>query len=186
MLITGALNPAPSLSLRLLIWQTPTLPLGGWIASTAAMGAALSAGGTALALRQSSGPSLRRRVRREAGREEIWDDEDFRQGSWREAQPFSGAERPKRWPREEIASPSQPWQPVVDAGPTRAPGEPAPTVSVPYRVIRQGGSPRPTDTRAQGDPGWQQRSSTSGRAPEPIAEPVPTQDDWSDTSLEEW
>ncbi|MEA5412824.1 hypothetical protein VB737_13710, partial [Synechococcus sp. BA-120 BA3] len=51
-LLVAALNPSPSLALRLLTWQTPSLPIGLWMAVAAGGGAALSAGATALALRQ--------------------------------------------------------------------------------------------------------------------------------------
>jgi uncharacterized integral membrane protein len=53
-LLLGAINPRPATSLRLLIWTSPTLPIGLWITAAAAGGAALSAGATALALKGQS------------------------------------------------------------------------------------------------------------------------------------
>ena len=99
-LLVAALNPSPSLALRLLTWQTPSLPIGLWMAIAAGGGAALSASATALALRQGERPPLRPTVA-----------------------PASAA----------------------PSGPSRAPGEPAPTVSVPYRVLHrpEGDAPRP-------------------------------------------
>ena len=48
-LLVGALNPRPSLSLRLLIWTSPALPIGVWIALAGGGGAGLSAAAAALA-----------------------------------------------------------------------------------------------------------------------------------------
>jgi hypothetical protein len=115
-LLVAAINPRPSSSLRLLIWSSPALPIGLWIAMAAGGGAALSAGLTALALQPSS-PPLQRRLRR--------------------GPPAAAAARP--------AAPEEPPPPAWgggDAGPQRAPQEPAPTVSVPFRVIRTAGTTR--------------------------------------------
>ena len=116
-LLVAALNPRPNLALRLLIWTSPSLPIGAWIALAAGGGAGLSAGAAALALQ--TGPiSLRRQVRR--------DGDDPIDGWSEPAQPAQPAQ------------PTQPTQPA--AGPARAPGDPAPTVAVPFRVIRTGGN----------------------------------------------
>ena len=112
-LLVGALNPRPNLTLRLLIWSTPALPIGAWIALAAGGGAGLSAAAAALAL-QTGPVSLRRQVRREP-RDPV--------DSWQE-------------PPQAAASPP----PRQAAGPQRPPGDPAPTVAVPFRVIRKGGS----------------------------------------------
>ncbi len=138
-LLVGALNPRPNLSLRLLTWTTPALPIGAWIALAAGGGAGLSAAGAALALRNPPG-TLRRQVRRTAP-DPLED--------WREPQ----------------AAPAPAPRPA--AGPPRPPGDPAPTVAVPFRVIRKGRttapSPEPVVAQATavGD-GWD----------------APTSDDW--------
>ncbi|HYP03247.1 MAG TPA: hypothetical protein VER57_01720, partial [Cyanobium sp.] len=109
-LLVAAVNPRPSASLRLLTWRSPSLPLGVWIAAAAAGGAGLSASAAALALRQSS-PGLRRRVRRREAN-----------GRYEQPEPWAAAPRQERQERPPTAAPS------------RAPGEPAPTMSVPFRV----------------------------------------------------
>lgn len=143
-LLLGALNPRPSVSLRLLVWSTPALPLGLWLTVAGLGGAALSGATTALALGQSSEP-LQRTVRRERRRSEPW------QERWSEAQeqvPFQPPPRPS-------------------SGPERAATEPPPTLSVPFRVIRQGRSTSsatgttssarsPAPAQASGADGWEQ------------------------------
>jgi hypothetical protein len=111
-LLVAALNPSPPLALRLLTWQTPSLPIGLWMAAAAGGGAVLSAGATALALRQGGRPPLRRTVRRP---DRLEDD------TW--AAPWAGRSEGRA-----SAAPSAAPSPAA-AGPSRAPGEPAPTVS---------------------------------------------------------
>jgi len=120
-LLVAAINPRPTTSIRLLIWSLPALPLGAWIALAGAGGAALSAGFTALALRQGAFPAppsprqepAQRRSSRRNGED-------------------PGRQEPVR------ASRSQPFTPPAWSGPERAPQDPLPTVSVPFRVIRRG------------------------------------------------
>jgi hypothetical protein len=70
----GALNPRPNLKLRLVVWSTPALPIGAWIALAAGCGAGLSAAAAALAL-QTGPVYLRREVRREPRQPvESWQD----------------------------------------------------------------------------------------------------------------
>jgi len=105
-LLVGALNPRPSISLRLLIWTSPSLPVGLWIALAAGGGAGLSAAAAALALRGDGG---------------------------------SPSQRPRPDPVRRQARESEPGgQGAAAAGPTRPPGDPAPTMAVPFRVIRRG------------------------------------------------
>ncbi|MCP9785759.1 hypothetical protein KBZ04_05815 [Cyanobium sp. N5-Cardenillas] len=158
-LLVAALNPRPTLPLRLLTWQTPALPIGLWMAIAAGGGAALSASATALALRQGAGPSLRRTVRRRQ-ESEPWT------APWGESPEARSTPRPP--------SPGNAPASAAPAGPSRAPGEPAPTVSVPYRVLHrpEGGAPRPF-------------------RPEPAAGSRPVaaatvDDDWADGDGEEW
>ena len=201
--MTGALNTRPTVVLRLLTWQSPSLPLGAWIAAAAAGGGALSAAGTALALLDSS-PGQRRRIRREPEREEPWEGSAStpRGQAWSgerpgAAQPGAGHEHRSRagrsaskenvWEREQ----DQAWRQPVSAGPDRAPGEPPPTLSVPYRVIRRGRSESPSEPLASAAP-WSERqpSDRGGRAPQAEAgrraEPVAAADDWGSNALEDW
>lgn len=117
-LLVGALNPRPSYRLRLLIWSTPALPVGVWIALAGAGGAALSAGATVLALR-AGGAELQRSLRREPERTA---------GAGPEP---PAPERARRTSPEAVATAGGSW-------PKRAPQDPPPTVSVPFRVIRKG------------------------------------------------
>lgn len=162
-LLVAALNPRPNSSLRMLIWSSPALPIGAWLALAAGGGAALSAGLTALAL-QPGDPVLRRRLRREAG---PWPQDPAEPGRRREA------DAPRR---ERAGAPWSDWPtagPGV-AGPERGPQEPAPTVAVPFRVIRRGrsgGRAEPVPTPA---------AATTGAAADSDAEgwTIPLSDDW--------
>lgn len=142
-LAVAVANPGPVIALRLLTWRSPSLPLGAWIAAAALGGAAISGTATALALRDAA-PRLRRRVHRRR------------------------AKSPWELREEEPWSPEPPPVPPPTAGPERAPGEPAPTVSVPYRVIH-----RPA--RAQ---------ATAVETPRPPQ--APEADDWQQEIGEEW
>lgn len=151
--MVAAFHPRPSLSLRLLTSRSPALPLGLWLVLGGGGGAALSALATALALRQSSplagpvpGP---RSTRRPAAESESWEG-----GEW-QADP---SPRSRRW------APAQ--DPVARVvAPERAPGEPPPTVSVPFRVIRRPGS----------------------RPASPDAAPVGgSADDWDESPRDDW
>lgn len=115
-LLVGALNPRPNLTLRLFIWSTPALPIGVWIALAAGGGAGLSAAAAALAL-QTGPVNLRRQVRRE---------------------PLDPVNSWQSW--QEPLKTAVPRPPRQAAGPPRPPGDPAPTVAVPFRVIRKGRS----------------------------------------------
>ncbi len=162
-LLLGAVNPRPAVSLRLLSWRSPALPLGAWIAAAAAGGAGLSAAAAALALRESS-PGLRRRVRRS-------------EAAGRFQQPEPWAER--RQERVERAP---------TAVPTRAPGEAAPTVAVPFRVIRRAPGAVRKDPEEGG--AWAQPapSRAGGRSAEsePFAVAVAVGDGWDEENGEEW
>jgi hypothetical protein len=166
-LVVAALNPRPWVSLRLLTWSSAPLPLGAWIALAGAGGAALSAGATSLALGEGASP-LRRQVRRRLGQEaaEPWDDEQPR---YREAPQA-------RWePRE---PPASAWG---NAGGSRAPGEPAPTVAVPFRVIRRGEAP-PVSAAERAPSRGARREARR----EPMPEPVPAGDDWNAAASDDW
>jgi hypothetical protein len=158
-LLVAALNPSPSLALRLLTWQTPSLPIGLWMAVAAGGGAALSAGATALALRQGGRPPLRRTVRRP---DRLEDD------TW--SAPWGDRSEGRT-----AAAPPAPAAPSA-AGPSRAPGEPAPTVSVPYRVLHR---PEAADPRP-----FRPEPAVASRPPAPV--PASGADDWGHDDGEEW
>ena len=125
-LLLGAINPRPPVALRLLVWTSPALPLGSWIAAAAVTGAGLSAAATTLALRQGLGGAMG------GGQPQA------RSGPG-EAAAASAATARHRPPSAGSGS-----------GPSRAPGEPAPTVEVAYRVIRRPtGAPPQRDTTTQ-------------------------------------
>jgi len=131
-LLVGAINPRPALPLRLLVWTSPALPIGTWMALAAAAAAGISAGSSALALRQG--------------------------------QRSDSARRAPAMPRQSSAASAEPraaGTEVKGSGPSRAPGDPTPTVEVPFRVIRRGAAspvakpsqPAAANAQAVGD-GW--------------------------------
>lgn len=160
-LLVGVLNPRPAYRLRLLVWSSPPLPLGVWITLAGAGGAALSAGATALALR-GRGPVLGRRVRQEPDRV-------------RAEGPSAAPSGPRPAAAPEASAAAWSW-------PKRAPQDPAPTVSVPFRVIRKG-TGAPAAAKAAAAVGATISSPTAATAPFGEAAPdeswdSPDQDDW--------
>lgn len=171
MLLTAALNPRPSLALRLLTWTSPALPIGAWIAAMAAGGAALSAGATALALRDAgtSPESLRRRVHRDGEPERREGEGGRSRRGWRQ----DPVERSQ--PEWEESFAGDPFR----AGPSRQPGQPPPTVAVPFRVIRSPSAPASA------------RQSQATRSRERASATVPQEqpawnDDWGSDQLDAW
>ena len=192
-LITAGLNPGPKLALRLLTWNSPQLPLGAWMAAAAAAGAILSGSGASLALRQQ-GPAQRRRLRPE----ESGDGSQARV-SERQGEPRGWAAKPANRDARASAAPAfdhddVSWQQPSSAGPSRVPGEPAPTLSVPYRVVRRGSSAAPPGSSASrscgssgvGRQAWPRDLDQPGRAAQPMAESMARSDDWGDPNLETW
>ena len=158
-LLVAAINPRPAVSVRLLTWSSPAWPLGAWLAAAAGLGAAMSAGGAALALQgQNVAPPARRQVRR---RSDGWGGE-----------PRGGAEADQgdTWDDAPAAAaaPTTAW-----AGPARGAGEPAPTVSVPFRVIRKG------STTPQAAPAQPTPTATATSASQ-------SSDDWGASLSDEW
>lgn len=135
-LLLAAVNPRPPVALRLLIWTSPALPLGAWIAAAAASGAGLSGAATALALRQGGGGATVRSTVRPPRRRR-----------------WSGSDATE----PDAATPAGPAPAAAPTwGPSRAAGDPAPTVEVPFRVIRKAGSQAGgSEARVVGD-GWDQ------------------------------
>lgn len=146
------LNPRPAVALRLLTWTSPALPIGSWLAIAVGGGGLLSAAATTAALQT---PGLaRRQVRVSAASPRS------RDGS-RNAEP----------PRRAAAWPDTP--PAATAGPQRPPGAPPPTVEVPFRVIRKGGSAPRTESAPQEAPASGAVASAVG-------------DGWSDAPSDDW
>jgi hypothetical protein len=184
-LLVAALNPGPPLSIRLLTWVSPKAPMGLWLASAALGGAALSGAGTALALRQGVGGQRRRRPGQGRGRAaEAWS----REGAWREVD--GGREAGGRWDGEpDILAAETAWSPPADdhqrpprasGPPPRAPGDPAPTVAVPFRILRRGGAAG----EGNRDPFAPEPAVVTAR---PQSVPVGVGDDWDAGSAnEEW
>ncbi len=178
-LLLAALNPRPSLSLRLLTSRSPALPLGLWLAAAAAGGAALSALATGLALRQGR-TALRpaadwRPGRRQPQAEPGWST-GARSGPGRQRGVAGGGTTAGGPPAHSAAAP---------AGPERGPGEPPPTLSVPFRVIRRAagaadaGDPDAVGAR-RGPPGPAPAGSSAATA-------APGRgDDWEESPEQDW
>ena len=139
LLALSATNVGDQTRLRLLIWTTPPLPLGAWTALAGAGGAA-GAAVTAFLLLPGERPLSRKRY---APVEPEFDE-----------RVYPANEPPKRS--------------TANTGPERDVREPAPTVSVAYRVI--------------------QRPSTDARQPQASAVATPPQEcsDWGDDPEANW
>ena len=111
-LLVGGLNLGKSGSLRILTWELPALPIGVWMTVAATTGAVLGSGGALTAVSGSTRRPLQREVRRPyGGTAQTAPQEE-------EHQTFS-KKAPISWPERDVR-------------------DPAPTVSVPFRVIRTG------------------------------------------------
>ena len=144
-LLLSAFNPRPAVALRLLTWTSPRWPIGAWIAAAASAGAGLSGLAAALALQgQAVAEGPRRQVRRRTAETATWDDAD---------------------------QPTEPAQPssAAWAGPSRSAAEPAPTVSVPFRVIRRG-----------------ERQAAAAAPPSQPAASATSADDWDAPARDDW
>lgn len=171
MLVLAALNPRPSLSVRLLTSRSPALPLGVWLAAGGAGGALLSGLGTALALRGAK----RRLSQTGAGPtgQEPWFSGEAAMGRDAAAPTASGGQRRPVMERE-------PWP---ESGPERAPGEPPPTVSVPFRVLRR---PAASSTPAPSGSAEAPRPSSARRTAVETAAQAQDADDWNTHADEDW
>lgn len=185
-LLVAALNPRPQVSFRVLTWVTPRAPLGLWLAAAALGGAALSGAGTALALGQGSGLQTRRRVASRPA--EPWNESWSTDGPWgrHDTAPRGERQRGRTDPlgtsapnvANEAASPGR----VRAVPPPRAPGDPAPTVDAPFRVLRRPAHAAAEDSGSFADAGAQIR--TTGQT-EVVSEAIP--EDWGDGSAsEDW
>lgn len=171
-LLVAAINPTPVVSLRLLSWRSPPLPMGLWMAMASLGGAAISGSAGLLTLRQIAGPARRRVTVRpfqgDAERQprrpaDSWTDQDRREG----VDPGSGRPPPRHTP----------WG--GDVGPVRPPGEPPPTVTVPFRIIR-------TPVGEQVPIGSVSSPPEASRATSPVRDPSLNNDDWSSVESDEW
>jgi uncharacterized integral membrane protein len=165
-ILVGTLNPRPRVTLQLLTWRSPSLPLGVWMITAATGGAALSATATALALGQAA------HLRRRSGVGGSFAGTPFRT-HWPEEE---GANRSRQRPGAGQDRAPAPAEVAWSAGPSRAPGEPAPTVEVPFRVLRRGGGeavgPRAEAPRAE--------------VPQRQSVPVAAEDDWAVDGGDDW
>ena len=155
----GLLNRNQPSRLRLLIWSTPTLPLGSWVLIAAAGGALLSAGVTAGASAGAAGSApTRRQVRYRSEPEPDFPDWDG--GDADEHIASSSPEAQTTTRRAPQAETSEPW-------PERSPHDGPPTVSVPFRVVKS-------------------RRAAAPDVQPPQASSQARVDDWSDSSDDEW
>ena len=177
-LLVAGLNPRPTMSLRLLVWTSPALPIGTWLALVSSGGALLSLSATALSLQgRRSGP-LRFPGATAVGAA----------GPWNRSRRAAARGGPDDdWLGDESVAADQP--PVTPAGPGRSPGEPAPTVSVPFRVIR-----RASGAGVQEKAGAAQVSSSPRRrwgpfatgSPDATSTAAPGLDGWGEGQADDW
>jgi hypothetical protein len=187
-LALAALNLSPAVSLRLLIWTTPALPLGSWLALAVGGGGLLSAAATSAALQ--SGVAARRQVplkteapgrRRESA---AWDPAYSETAGRETTSPETAGRRSAS--RQNLDRQANDWNDPLAANPApaRPPGAPPPTVEVPFRVIRKPAraastspdsqTPRAAATSASAS------SSTSANTSEGDGwdQSLPEQEDW--------
>ena len=178
--VLGALNPTPVLSLRLLTWSSPALPLGAWITGAALGGAVLSGAGASLALGQQPA-GLRRRVRLERAAPG-WGTMPPEEGGHRRRASGPGRYEPGRGqdPAETYGRGSRASEyAAATAAPTPAPGDPLPTMTVPFRVIRRADGARPPSAPAGTAGPWPR---SPGAEPQSVVEA----DDWDSPAEEDW
>ena len=135
-LALAALNLSPTVSLRLLIWTSPALPLGSWLALAVGGGGLLSAAATSAALQSSVAARRQVRLKAEApGRRQesaAWDPA-LSETAGRETTGRRSASS------QNLGRETDTWNDplATNPAPTRPPGAPPPTVEVPFRVIRK-------------------------------------------------
>ncbi len=160
MLLIASLNLGQASSLRVLTWRLPPLPIGAWIAVATVLGSGVSAvGGLAMV---TSRPVLRREVRR----------------------PVTGPDVQEPLPREQ---PHQARQAQPTPWPERDVRDPAPTVSVPFRVVHRGNQANATPTQGKDSSPIQPReqrahSSAADAGGTAGADP----DDWNQQIGDDW
>lgn len=168
----GALNlqqPRPR-RLQVLVWSVPALPVGAWLLLGSSLGTALSATTVGLLLKPGSRPGPRQvRNQRTGG---------FPRNEAVEPEPGEadrGSRRVSDQPPFDHGEAGQddfpPWGPP----PVRNVDEPAPTMDVPFRVVRFGGAApaRPTGGQAH-------------VASEPERGPAADDSDWDQPDRGQW
>ena len=140
-LALAALNLSPAVSLRLLIWTSPALPLGSWLALAVGGGGLLSAAASSAALQ--SGVAARRQVQLKAEapgrrRESATWDPAYSETAGRETTSRETTGR-RSASSQNLGQEANNWNETLAANPApaRPPGAPPPTVEVPFRVIRK-------------------------------------------------
>ena len=178
-LALAALNLSPAVSLRLLIWTSPALPLGSWLALAVGGGGLLSAAATSAALQ--SGVAARRQVpnKTEApGRRQESATWDPAYGETAGRQTAARRSASSQNLGQEANNWNEPW--AANPAPARPPGAPPPTVEVPFRVIRkpakkasaQPDSQPPKAAKADA------RANSSANGGDGWEQSLPEQEDW--------
>ncbi|MFN7900911.1 MAG: hypothetical protein ACK5N0_14865 [Synechococcaceae cyanobacterium] len=191
LLLLAALNPAPRLSLRLLTWRSAPLPLGAWLAMAASGGALVSASAVGLALGQAG--RLPWSERRRSGSAATLSGDSNGDDRWRPSsrEPWEAEPPPPRAAQAAARNAAS----GFSAGPSRAVGEPAPTVAVPFRVIQRPGervaatatTTTTTAATATAAPTQPARAATPARSqPEPAGPSSDGQEGWGSPLLEDW
>lgn len=183
-LVLAAVNPAPRLSLRLLIWRSPPLPLGAWLALAASGGGLVSAAAVGLSLGQAGRLSWSERRRPDPVA--AWPSGGDGRGRERERDPGRQAESPPA-----PAARAAPWSEPngFSAGPSRSEGEPAPTVAVPFRVIQRPAQPVGSKGQAVAHAGRSRTAAVEAparRQPAPAAPPAAAGEDWGAPPQDDW
>ena len=169
-LLVAAINPRPAVALRLLTWTSPALPIGLWLSLAAAGGGALSAAATSLALRSAGRPPARSTASPRARRGESVSPNDGGWTDWPEPDQPSA-----RSASSSTSSGGAPRSPHHNPQPVRPPGEPAPTVAVPFRVIRKGASKAPAPA-----------AETGPRGVDGVTPAVAVGDGWDQVVNDDW
>ena len=189
-LALAALNLSPAVSLRLLIWTSPALPLGSWVALAVGGGGLLSAAATSAALQ--SGVAARRQVplKTEApGRRQesaTWDPAHSETDSRETAgQGNASGGNSSRNPagrnsanRQNLGWEANDWNDplATNPAPPRPPGAPPPTVEVPFRVIRK--PAKNANAQPDSQPPKAAKASASANGGDGWDQSLPEQEDW--------
>ncbi len=162
-LVVACLNLKQPVSLRVLVWRSPSWSLGGWLFLGGASGAILAAG--AGISRPENQTPLRRKVHQAA----------------QEPEPFFNNPRSEQWQETRFEA-TQDFKPQ-QASPERDVRDPSPTVAVPFRVIRKGARNRQAENDHHPRQPHQQPEETS---PANTYESEIQSDSWSESISEDW